>query len=146
MLTIFYILLKPILENLQINNSNLINKTPYLFLFTGLINGFNLNLFIIYFVYLGVKETITNQKYRKYFTYYFIVSVFWSTNSRQTNYYFFENYSGLTNTFYNFNSNFVWSLKYFMFFLGLYSFLKTNSKTFLMKIYFFQILLLFLLA
>ena len=130
LLTIFYILLKPILENLQINNSNLINKTPYLFLFTGLINGFNLNLFIIYLVFLGINKTITNQKYRKYFTYYCIVSIFWSTNARQTNYYFFENYSGLTNTFYNFNSNFVWSLKYFMFFLGLYSFLKTNSKNF----------------
>lgn len=107
-----------------------INLLPFLFLFTGIISGSNLNIFLVIFIYLGIENFVLNKKLFKYFKLFLPLILLWSINARDV-YVFSENqYKVFSSTSYDLYSIFFYSIFFFITLSGVNKFLRSSIKHF----------------
>ena len=129
-LTIFiFLILNLLIKNYEIDNRVLINYTPYLFLFSGLISKSNLNVWTIIFIYFGFNYMRINKKSHFYNIYLFLI-FFWAINASTT---FIKTpiiFLGFTSTSYDFYSIIFYSIFFFLVFYGVKHLVNNQMKYF----------------
>jgi len=111
----------------------LINLTPYLFLFSGIVA--NLNIFLIFIIYLGIETRKLNYKFTKFFNIFLLFNCLWALNARNT-YTIPQNiYPGFSGTSYDFYSIFFYSIFFILTIFGISKFIKDNLEFFSYKIF-----------
>ncbi len=122
----------------ETRKEKIINFSPYVFLFIGVIQGFNLNFFIMLISNVGVYNFISFiKKFKLFTTYYILLSFLWFYSAySDLNQYTFkpDKILGLINTSNNSMSVLYWSLLTFLVFAGLYSLCKRTFKYFDLKL------------
>tara|TARA_B100000035_G_scaffold261748_1_gene232954 strand:+ start:1112 stop:3115 length:2004 start_codon:yes stop_codon:yes gene_type:complete len=109
------------------SSEKLINYFPYLYLFIGVINGFNLNIFYLIFIFYWIQEMLKNSKLLKYNIILFIWISFWISQIENNNYYLDpDKIVGSSSTVYNIHSTIFWSILFFYTLLGVISYVKNN--------------------
>ena len=109
------------------SSAKLINYFPFLFLFLGVINGFNINIFYLIFIFYWIREMLKNSKLIKYNLILFIWISFWISQIESNNYYLDpDKIVGSSSTVYNKHSTIFWSIVFFYTLLGIISYVKNN--------------------
>ena len=109
------------------SSEKLINYFPYLYLFLGVINGFNINIFYLIFIFYWIQEMLKNSKLLKYNIILFIWILFWISQIESNNYYLDpDKIVGSSSTVYNNHSTIFWSILFFYTLLGIISYVKNN--------------------
>ena len=109
------------------NSDNLINYFPYMYIFIGVVNGFNFYIFNIIFVFYFIYSSLKKVKYLKYNVVIFSLITIWVLNVESNDYYLDpDKIIGSSGTVYNQGSTFFWSIVFFYSFLGVFLFIKDN--------------------
>jgi len=117
---IFYLLFVFISIFFENNKSTIINYFPYMFLFIGAFNGFNLNFFSLLFSYMGVKALFEKKINNKLNLIFLIFALFWSQTRRDTITYFdTDKLNGFINSSNNNSSLFFWIVLFWLITNGL---------------------------
>ena len=112
---IFYLLFVFISIFFENNKSTIINYFPYMFLFIGAFNGFNLNFFSLLFSYMGVKALFEKKINNKLNLIFLIFALFWSQTRRDTITYFdTDKLNGFINSSNNNSSLFFWIVLFWL--------------------------------
>ncbi len=118
------------LELINKRYNHLINFFPFLFLFIGVLDGFNLHIYTFFLVILGIMSVINNER-NKFIYFYALVfgPLFWIINSQKYNYYLdLDKIVGFSSSQFNFNSTIYWSILFFLLLNGLYILVKKTLK------------------
>ena len=109
------------------SSEKLINYFPYLYLFLGVINGFNINIFYFIFIFYWIQEMLKNSKLLKYNIILFIWILIWISEIESNNFYLDpDKIVGSSSTVYNKHSTIFWSILFFYTLLGIISYIKNN--------------------
>ena len=127
-ITIFLFLFSIYFVNFYFLNSSekLINYFPYLYLFLGVINGFNINIFYLIFIFIDTRNV---EKFKTSEIQYniFIWILIWISEIESNNYYLDpDKIVGSSSTVYNKHSTIFWSILFFYTLLGIISYVKNN--------------------
>ena len=118
------------LELINTRYNNLINYFPFLFLFIGVLHGFNLHIYTFFLVIFGIISVIEAE--RNKFIYIYALGlgpVFWVLNSRKYDYTLdLDKIVGFSSSAFNFESLLYWSIIFFLTLSGMYKFVKKNIK------------------
>lgn len=106
-------------ENIYLNNSYFLNFSPFLFLFSGKIAHTNLNIFLIYFLLIGIQKIPLTNTFILFRKIYFFALIFWLFNARIVYVDYPNNYLGFTSTSYDFYSIAIYSVVFYFCFKGL---------------------------
>ena len=117
---IFYLIFVFVSIFFENNKSIIINYFPYMFLFIGAFNGFNLNFFSLLFSYMGVKALFEKKINNKLNLIFLIFALFWSQTRRDTITYFdTDKLNGFINSSNNNSSLFFWIVLFWLITNGL---------------------------
>lgn len=117
---IFYLLFVFISIFFENNKSTIINYFPYMFLFIGAFNGFNLNFFSLLLSYMGVKALFEKKINIKLNFIFLIFAIFWSQTRRDTISYFdTDKINGFINSSNNKSSLYFWIILFWLIVNGL---------------------------
>ena len=108
----------------------LINFFPFLFIFIGVLGGFNLHIYTFFLVILGIISLVNNERNKFIYFYALIVGpLFWILNSQKYDYYLdLDKIVGFSSSQLNLHSTIYWSILFFLLLNGLYIFVKRNIK------------------
>ena len=116
----------------ETRKENLINYFPFIYLFIGVVQGFNLNFFIMLFSTFGIYKFISfAKKFKIFTTYYAFLSFLWFYLAyKDVSEYTFkpDKILGLVNTSNNSMSILYWSLLTLFVFVGIYSLCKNTFE------------------
>jgi len=102
------------------NKSIIINYFPYMFLFIGAFNGFNLNFFSLLLSYMGVKALFEKKINIELNLIFLIFALFWSQTRRDTVTFFdTDKLNGFVNSSNNNSSLFFWIVLFWLIINGL---------------------------
>lgn len=109
------------------NSDYLINFFPYLYIFMGVVNGFNFNIFNIIFVFYFINSSLKKVKFLKQNIVIFVLIIFWVLNVENNNFYLSpDKVIGSSSTVYSQGSTLFWSIMFFYTVLGVFLFIKDN--------------------
>ena len=114
---------------------NLINYFPYLFLFNGAFNSFNLNFFKILLVLFGIEAIFLGKRYKKFTVSYFslssviFISKILSDESENVRFLDVDKLKGFTSSNSSVISLFYWILLYYFILLGFYYLFSISRDT-----------------
>lgn len=118
----------------ETRKNTFINFSPFIFLLIGVLQGFNLNFFIIFLANFGIFNFVTFAKKFKIFTsyYLFLIFIWFYTISIKTEIYFFkpDKILGLINSSSNSGSVLYWSFQTLFVIVGLYFICNTAKDSF----------------
>jgi len=117
---IFYLIFVFVSIFFENNKSIIINYFPYMFLFIGAFNGFNLNFFSLLLSYMGVKALFEKKINIKLNLIFLIFALFWSQTRRDTVTFFdTDKLNGFVNSSNNNSSLFFWIVLFWLIINGL---------------------------
>jgi len=117
---IFYLIFVFVSIFFENNKSIIINYFPYMFLFIGAFNGFNLNFFSLLLSYMGVKALFEKKINIKLNLIFLIFALFWSQTRRDTVTFFdTDKLNGFINSSNNNSSLFFWIVLFWLIINGL---------------------------
>ena len=117
---IFYLIFVFVSIFFENNKSIIINYFPYMFLFIGAFNGFNLNFFSLLLSYMGVKALFEKKINIKFNLIFLIFALFWSQTRRDTVTFFdTDKLNGFVNSSNNNSSLFFWIVLFWLIINGL---------------------------
>jgi hypothetical protein len=117
---IFYLIFVFVSIFFENNKSIIINYFPYMFLFIGAFNGFNLNFFSLLLSYMGVKALFDKKINIKLNLIFLIFALFWSQTRRDTVTFFdTDKLNGFVNSSNNNSSLFFWIVLFWLIINGL---------------------------
>ena len=117
---IFYLIFVFISIFFENNKSTIINYFPYMFLFIGAFNGFNLNFFSLLLSYMGVKALVEKKINIKLNLISLIFAIFWTQTRRDAITYFdTDKLNGFINSSNNNSSLFFWIVLFWLITNGL---------------------------
>lgn len=109
---------------IETRKNNFVNFSPFIFLLIGVLQGFNLNFFIIFLTNFGIFNFLSFAKKFKIFTsyYLFLIFIWFYTSSNKTEIYFFkpDKILGLINSTSTSGSVIYWSIQTLFIIVGLY--------------------------
>ena len=109
--------------------SNLINYFPYIFLFVMSFNSLNLNLIMIFCIYLGIHFLFENKIYQKFFILFIGVIFIWIGFIDNEIYYFdIDKLKGFSSSSYNYLSIIYWSLNWVLVIFGVLKIINSGLK------------------
>lgn len=104
---------------------NLINYFPFMFLFIGAYNTFNLNFFLIILVYIGLRIFFETKVNIKLTLLYVSLTVFWLMNSENLNSYFdVDKLKGFVSSSQSTSSQIFWIASFYFAVLALFAILE----------------------
>ena len=108
----------------------LINFFPFLFVFIGVLGGFNLHIYTFFLVILGIISLVNNERNKFIYFYALIIGpLFWILNSQKYDYYLdLDKIVGFSSSQLDLHSAIYWSMLFFLLLNGLYIFVKRNIK------------------
>ena len=108
---------------------NLLNYFPYIFLFIGAFNSFNLNFFVILLVYLGI-EALVNKRINNTFTlsYIFISSNVIIFHSQNELIFDIDKLKGFSNSSSSLESKIFWIVTFYFLIVGFYYIVNISKK------------------
>lgn len=110
---------------------NLINYFPFIFLFIGAYNTFNLNFYLIILVYVGLRFFFETKINVKLTLFYASLSAFWLVNNEDIYLYFdVDKLKGFVSSSQSTHSQIFWIVSLYFSVLGLYTILN-ESKDFI---------------
>jgi len=112
--------------------TNLLSFLPWLYLYTLIFSGFNLNYFSIIIVYVGVFSITKNKKLNKFNFFYFLISIFWLVNIDTAEQYYFKvgKLRSFTSSFFSLYSNIYWIIFFLFLINGLFKIYKLSIDNF----------------
>jgi len=117
---IFYLIFVFVSIFFENNKSIIINYFPYMFLFIGAFNGFNINFFSLLLSYMGVKALFEKKINIKLNLIFLIFALFWSQTRRDTVTFFdTDKLNGFVNSSNNNSSLFFWIVLFWLIINGL---------------------------
>ncbi len=118
------------LELINKRYNYLINFFPFLFVFIGVLGGFNLHIYTFFLVILGIISLVNNERNKFIYFYALIIGpLFWILNSQKYDYYLdLDKIVGFSSSQLNLHSAIYWSMLFFLLLNGLYIFVKRNIK------------------
>ena len=118
------------LELINKRYNYLINFFPFLFVFIGVLGGFNLHIYTFFLVVLGIISLVNNERNKFIYFYALIIGpLFWILNSQKYDYYLdLDKIVGFSSSQLNLHSAIYWSMLFFLLLNGLYIFVKRNIK------------------
>tara|TARA_B100000579_G_scaffold415353_1_gene409887 strand:+ start:805 stop:2811 length:2007 start_codon:yes stop_codon:yes gene_type:complete len=127
----FLLLLKIFVESFTERSDVVVNYLPYLFLFSALFSGFNINFLSMLFIYFGIQSlffnkdsTLLNKTFNKVFL---ILSIWWIFNSTGSHSFNLTKFRGFSSSIYEFNANLFWVIYFFLLLKGI-QFIYINLK------------------
>lgn len=111
-------------------SKNVLNYLPYIFIFTGIFSGFNLNIFSIIFLYFGFQSFFLGQGSKVFNYIYGALSLWWLFNSRGSFSFPVGKLRGFTSSTFEFNANLFWILFLFFTVKGLWNFYQISKASF----------------
>ncbi len=109
--------------------NSMINYLPYMFLFIGVFSGTNFYFWTIPFLAKGLQILLTKQKVRRIFSILNLINLLWAYQALGENYFLKpDKIRGLTLSSYNFLTVSIWSYVVFISFIGIFFFIKNNTK------------------
>ena len=126
---LFFIIVKIFLDVITPRMGSIINYTPFLFLFIGVLSGFNLTLFTVPFLFLGLSSILSFEN-KKLNLIYLILGAFWISNVDSNFTFNTDKLRGFTSSSYDFNAVMFWSLFFILLVNGLLSFFRKYSMNF----------------
>jgi hypothetical protein len=110
-------------------SESLINYFPYLFIFMGVVNGFNFNIFNVIFVFFYIYSMIKNPSKIKYNLIFITWIIIWLNNINNNNFYLDpDKVVGSSSTIYSKQSTFFWSVVFFYTLFGIFTYIQENYK------------------
>lgn len=111
---------------------NLIYFLPFLFIFLGLFNGFNLYLYTGFFLTFGLYSFLNAKKKQSFLNWTFVFYISFWCYQAINNYYYLkpDKVRGLTSTMYSFSSVLYWSLLTIFFIYGIFRFFYESAYFF----------------
>ena len=118
------------LELINKRYNYLINFFPFLFVFIGVLGGFNLHIYTFFLVILGIISLVNNERNKFIYFYALIIGpLFWILNSQKYDYYLdLDKIVGFSSSQLDLHSAVYWSILFFLLLNGLYIFVKRNIK------------------
>ena len=118
------------LELINKRYNYLINFFPFLFVFIGVLGGFNLHIYTFFLVVLGIISLVNNERNKFIYFYALIIGpLFWILNSQKYDYYLdLDKIVGFSSSQLDLHSAIYWSMLFFLLLNGLYIFVKRNIK------------------
>lgn len=116
-------------------SNNILNYLPYIFIFTGIFSGFNLNIFSIVFLYFGFQSFFLGQGSKVFNYCYGAISLWWLFNSRGSFSFPVGKLRGFTSSTFEFNANLFWILFLFFTVKGLWYFYQINKASFNLQLF-----------
>ena len=118
------------LELINKRYNYLINFFPFLFVFIGVLGGFNLHIYTFFLVILGIISLVNNERNKFIYFYALIIGpLFWILNSQKYDYYLdLDKIVGFSSSQLDLHSAIYWSMLFFLLLNGLYIFVKRNIK------------------
>lgn len=127
---IFWLITKN-LVNIFVNRiENIINYLPFIFIFTFIFSGFNLNLYSFLVIFFGLKQIITRKELIKFNLFYLVFSVWWLFNTNGSFYFKVGKLRSFTSSSFDFNSNFYWIIFFVLLINGVYEIFRLTSENF----------------
>ena len=127
---IFWLITKN-LVNIFVNRiENIINYLPFIFLFTFIFSGFNLNLYSFLVIVFGLKQIISRKELIKFNLFYLVFSVWWLFNTNGNFYFKVGKLRSFTSSSFDFNSNFYWIIFFILLINGVYEIFRLTSENF----------------
>ena len=118
------------LELINKRYNYLINFFPFLFVFIGVLGGFNLHIYTFFLVIFGIISLINSERNKFIYFYALIIGpLFWILNSQKYDYYLdLDKIVGFSSSQLDLHSAIYWSMLFFLLLNGLYIFVKRNIK------------------
>tara|TARA_Y100000389_G_C17466058_1_gene525647 strand:- start:3127 stop:5112 length:1986 start_codon:yes stop_codon:yes gene_type:complete len=116
-------------------SKNVLNYLPYIFIFTGIFSGFNLNIFSIIFLYFGFQSFFLGQGSKVFNYIYGALSLWWLFNSRGSFSFPVGKLRGFTSSTFEFNANLFWILFLFFTVKGLWYFYQLSKASFNLELF-----------
>ena len=108
---------------------SLINYTPFLFLFIGVLSGYNITFFSLPLVFLGFNS-ILNLRNKKINLVYLLFLIFWLSNSKNAFTFNTDKLRGFTSSSFEISTILFWSIFFIVLINGLLFFYKKYSVYF----------------
>tara|TARA_Y100000591_G_C21850894_1_gene711624 strand:- start:2235 stop:4175 length:1941 start_codon:yes stop_codon:yes gene_type:complete len=108
---------------------SLINYTPFLFLFIGVLSGYNITFFSIPIVFLGINS-ILNLRNKKINFVYLLFFIFWLSNSKNGFTFNVDKLRGFTSSSFEVSAIIFWSIFFIVLLNGLHYFYQQFSDYF----------------
>ena len=136
---ILFLLFWLITKNLVIlcNNriENFLNYLPFMFIFTSIFSGFNLNLLSILFIFLGLKQILFSNKLYKINKIYWVFTLWWLLNSHGNFFFNVGKLRSFTSSSYDFNSNLYWIVFFILMINGIFELFQQLNLNFNFSIF-----------
>jgi len=111
--------------------SNFLNYFPFMFLFVGTYNTFNLNLFVILFVFIGFKSFIENKFNKRFLFLYLVVSIIQIYNFKKSPQLFdVDKLKGFVNSSQTIESLICWIIIFYFLICGILNVINQGRKFF----------------
>ena len=130
-LIIFIFLFFCIFFSMELVNTRylkLINYSPFLFLFIGVLHGFNLHIYTFFLVLLGVMSLFFSNIHKKKYPWIIILlSIIWIINSRKYDFTLkLDKIVGFSSSSFNANSVIYWSIIFLLLIAGVHSLIEKS--------------------
>ncbi|MBG02376.1 MAG: hypothetical protein CL470_08920 [Acidimicrobiaceae bacterium] len=126
---LFFVIVKIFLDVITPRMGSMINYTPFLFLFIGVLSGFNLTLFTIPFLFLGFSSILSFEN-KKLNLIYLLFLAFWINNANSAFSFNTDKLRGFTSSSFDLNAVIYWSLFFILLVNGLLTFFRQHHVYF----------------
>ena len=127
---IFWLIIKNIVILFNNRNENFLNYLPFMLIFTFIFSGFNLNLFSLLVIFLGLKQILSSNKLYKFNRVYLLFALWWLFNSHGKFYFNVGKLRSFTSSSYDFNSNLYWIVFFILLINGLFEIFNQSNNNF----------------
>lgn len=125
----FIFVIKIFTDLVVVRMESLINYTPFLYLFIGVLSGFNITFFSLPIIFLGFNAVL-NLRNKKINLAYLILSIFWLTNDKNEFTFNTDKLRGFTSSSFEIEAIIYWSLFFIILINGLLHFYQKYSSYF----------------
>ena len=129
----FFYITKVLVEGYFERNDRIINFIPLIFLIPAIFSGFNLTIYAVLFLYLGINKFLVEKKLGSLNKIYIILSLWWLFNSHGSYFFKVGKLRGFSSSVYEFNANLYWIIFFFLLLNGLVRFFQETKDNFDLK-------------